>query len=35
MEKPAIIGGKPKFSSLVPISRPTLPNIEEIKEIFK
>lgn len=38
-EKPAILGGKPIFSSLIPIIQPTLPNVEDIqedlKEIFK
>ena len=32
MEKPAILGGKPYFDSLVPIIRPTLPEIGEINK---
>jgi dTDP-4-amino-4,6-dideoxygalactose transaminase len=31
-DKPAILGGIPTFSSLVPIIRPTLPSIEDIQQ---
>ncbi len=34
-EKPAILGGKPIFSSLVPIMQPTLPSIEDIQDDIK
>ena len=32
MEKPALFGGKPFFSNLVPIIRPTLPSINKIQD---
>lgn len=31
MNKPAILGGKPAFQKLLPITRPSLPELEEIK----
>lgn len=35
LDKPAIFGGKPIFSSLIPIIQPTLPSIESIQEDIK
>ena len=32
VKKPAIYGGKPIFSSIIPIVQPTLPSLEDIKE---
>jgi dTDP-4-amino-4,6-dideoxygalactose transaminase len=32
VKKPAIYGGKPIFSSIIPIVRPTLPSLEDMKE---
>jgi len=39
-DKPAVLGGKPVFSKLIPISQPTLPSFEDLdkkklEEIFK
>ncbi len=34
-KKPSILGGKPIFSSLVPIIQPTLPSLEDIQENVK
>jgi len=35
IEKPAILGGKPAFSTLVPIIQPTLPDLEDIQDDLK
>jgi dTDP-4-amino-4,6-dideoxygalactose transaminase len=35
MDKPAILGGEPAFKNLLPITKPTLPNFENLIDSYK
>lgn len=34
-EKPAILGGKPEFQEIMPITKPTMPNFEKVEGNFR